>query len=149
MASAPALAGDVGLRHVLEDGLAILSRSELDPGRRQFVLDDLMQLFGDALRGSELLDRTSLLVASADRYAVETYSLIDRYIRSEDPAAVRQDLETSLAAFGALREGRQVQHAEKRKAISFLRQVLTTLERNDVSGILERPDDLPLGHLND
>lgn len=145
-----ALATNVGLRHVIEDGVSILDNTRVPPERRRFVLDDLIELLQEAVRGSELLGSSSLLVAGADRSAVDAISLLDRYLRNDSDAVLRDELKASAVAFTALRDGKSVSPSHRKQVVRFMRELLSTLERSESSDLApDQADDQLTRRIND
>jgi hypothetical protein len=132
MKTQPALAINVGLRHVIEDGLAILANDHLTDDRRKFVVEDLSDLLGNAYRGSELAKNSSLFVKATDRTAFEAYSLLDR-LSGDGSTAIREQLRASAEAFDALKHEKEFSDDQKKRVTQFLKQLLGSLERQDSS----------------
>ena len=65
MVSETNLAAEVGFRHVIEDALSVLSKHDIDPDRRSYVLEDLANLLRDASRGADLVNRRLLFLTSS------------------------------------------------------------------------------------
>jgi hypothetical protein len=128
-------ASNVGLRHVIEDGLAILSNHQLSDERRTFVLADLADLLGQASRGAQLASSASFFVGGDDRVAFDAFSLLDK-LNSEANELDKENLRASAAAFNALRTGNEVAMAEKRRAAVFLKKLLGSLERESSSELV-------------
>jgi len=76
----PSLAETVGLKHVIEDGLAILAGHPLNDKRREFVIRDLRDLLHQAIRGSHIASQSTLFLGESDREAFGSFTLIDRYL---------------------------------------------------------------------
>ena len=129
------LASSVGLRHVIEDGLAILANRALPKPRQDFVLTDLSDLLNKALRGSALARSSALFIGAGDRAAFDTYSLLGQ-LGTNATAPDTETLKLSAKAFDALKEGRGPRPEEKRCATEFLKQVLGSIERQ--AGIAEK-----------
>ncbi|MSW51034.1 MAG: hypothetical protein F2817_09140 [Actinobacteria bacterium] len=70
---------DVGLQHVLRNGIALLEHREMNQDRRR-VLDGLLEIVSDADRGSGALREHGLTFALDERCAFERYSLFVRYL---------------------------------------------------------------------
>jgi len=60
----PTLAEAVGLKHVIEDGLAIIEGRPLGEARRNFVVHDLSELIDRAIRGSQIASQPTLIAIS-------------------------------------------------------------------------------------
>jgi hypothetical protein len=70
---------DLGLRHALRNGIALLEGRETGQDRKR-VLDGLLEIVSDADRGSGALQERSLTFALNERSAFERYSLFVRYL---------------------------------------------------------------------
>jgi len=128
MKAEPLFASNVGLRHVVEDGLAILSNEKLAADRRRFVVRDLAELLNDALRGAQLANTTSFFVNAADRTAFDAYSLLDQLGQIAEQTD-KESLKASAEAFVALRDGQTLQAKKKSTAAQYLKTLLGSLER--------------------
>ena len=135
----------LGLRHVIEDGLAILKGNTFAPARRAYVLDDLLDLFSKVVRGHELVQTPALFTGSADRGAFEAFSLLDRFLPTADNLPVKEALRLSADAFAQIKCGQAIP-AEQRDTLSeFLRQILASLERQDSAGLKNEPEQIAIG----
>src|SRR5689334_4926740 len=94
------LAEVVGLKHVVEDGLAVLEGRRIDQTRRDFVIRDLKKLLSDALRGSTIASQATLFLAEDDRQAFGSYTMVGRYLNAAGVEGTwRAELPAALSAF--------------------------------------------------
>jgi hypothetical protein len=70
----------VGLRHVLQDGVALLEGRNLRQDRADFVVQDLADLLQRANRGAQITNEHQLLVTAADIKSFEIYALLFQYL---------------------------------------------------------------------
>ena len=133
----------VGLRHVIEDGISILAGRNIAEKRKQYVLDDLQGLFGEVVRGSELVHSNSLFIGQDDRRAFEAYSLFDRYLPDQD-TELTEKLRAVAAAFGEIKSGQSITDLEAIRLTAFLRAILASLSRQDSAGLPNEPEQVKI-----
>ena len=140
-------ANSLGFRHVIEDGLAILSGAEIQPDRRAYVLRDLAQLLVEAKRGSDLVQQSAFFVASADHSAFESYSLLDHYLgRTHDENQWTEMLRAAEVTLEELRkEAPKLNEADKSTAENLLGELLARLMQEPNSGIASEPENIAIG----
>ena len=111
----------VGFRHVVEDGLAILSGQAIPAARQQFVLEDLARIAEQA--GEVSATPPASMFRSSDREAHLLFSLL---IHRSTPPNVSWDewLGRAARAFRGLMDGLAVTQEERDAARSFLQEVL-------------------------
>jgi hypothetical protein len=135
----------VGFRHLIEDGVAILQNRPIGAERRKYVLDDLSELMVRAKRGSDLVRNNALFVASSDRSAVESFSVVDRFLEGAENDYWKSVLAQAEEALQQLRSG-DIPHANAREAaIGLLQKILTGLTREPKPGVLDQPEELRIG----
>ncbi len=135
----------LGFRHLIEDGIAILRDRPVEADRRKYVLDDLSELMVRAKRGSDLVRDHVLFVASADRSAVESFSVVDRFLEDAESDYWKSILAQSEEALQQLRSG-DVPRAEAREAaIGLLQKILSGLRREPKPGVSVQPEELRIG----
>ena len=125
----------VGFRHLIEDGLAILQGRPIIPDRRKYVLDDLSELVLRAKIGSDLVRNNALFVASADRSAVELFSVIDRFLDEAESDHWKGVLDRAEEALKQLRTGGVPQDQSRKAAIILLQRILSGLTREPKPGV--------------
>jgi hypothetical protein len=147
MPSQPYGTNGLGFRHLIEDGLAILNGTPLGADRRAYVLQDLSQLVLQAKRGSDLVRSNALSVATDDRNAFESYSILDRYWDRSHEEQWIQILATAGEAFDQLRKGAaaNLTEAQRTAAANLLKKVLSGLIREPKPGVPSQPEELRVG----
>jgi hypothetical protein len=145
MASQPTWTNGLGFRQLIEDGLVILGGRPITPDRREYVLDDLSELVLHAKRGSDLVRNNALFVASADRTAVESFSLLDQFLDQAESEHWKSVFEQAEEALNRLREGRKVNDAQRDAATKLLQRILSGLIREPKPGIPGQPEELRIG----
>jgi hypothetical protein len=129
----------LGLRHVIEDGIAILKGEQFAQQRRDYVLNDLQSLFGEVVRGSALVHSPSLFIGREDKRAFEAFSLLDRFLPSDDHA-VQETLKLSADTLGEIKSGKQVSSEQSAKLMNFLMTIVSSLRRQDSAGVPNQPE---------
>jgi hypothetical protein len=134
--------GSVALRHVVEDGIALIrDQKELAPSRRASVLTDLEGLFDDAWKGSELSHAGGLFVAPSDKSAFEAYSLFTRHFGEIDWS---QKLSRIREALKALQSGQAPKTDDAVIASSVLESLLTSLQKRTPGELRREPREFKL-----
>ena len=135
----------LGFRHLIEDGVAILQNRPIDADRRKYVLDDLSDLVLTAKRGSDLVRNNALFVASADRNAVESFSLLDRFLDEAETDQWKVILEQTEQALKQLQRGAVPTQESREAAIVLLKQILSGLIREPKPGVSSQPEEIRFG----
>jgi hypothetical protein len=133
----------LGLRHVIEDGIAILNGEEFAPQRKAYVLNDLQSLFGQVVRGSELVHSPSLFVGRDERRAYEAFSLLDRFLPSNDNS-LQETLKASVNTLTEITNGKNVASDKAQQLTNFLKVIVASLRRLDSAGLPNQPDAVSL-----
>jgi hypothetical protein len=141
----PTWTSGLGFRHLIEDGIAILQNQPLAPARRQYVLDDLSELIERANRGSDLFRNHALFVASGDRGAVESFSLVDRFLGGAESDYWKSILAQAQEALYQLRNGDIPKAETSGAAINLLNKILSGLTREPKPGVSNKPEELRIG----
>lgn len=123
---ADSLFGTVGLRHVLEDAIAMLKNEASVPeNRRLVVMEYLRRLFDEASKGSSAAKVRTLLRSADDASAVQSFTFVERYVGQ---APSQQQLQAVSAALSATREGRAANPADLAEATSVLSKMLRSMK---------------------
>lgn len=142
MVNESSLVASVGFRHIIEDGISILSDGNLDSERRKYVLEDLTSLLHEAMKGSDLVSRSSLFVRSDERSAFEAFSLLNRYLEHGYDPSWREKLPATERAFDHLKKNVGVSPEERTTAIALLRELLVRIKRQSGMEIPEQPEEI-------
>ena len=134
-------AANVAFRHVIEDGLSILSLKNLEQARSEYVLTVLRELINEAAKGSELVRRHSLVVSSDDRNAYESFSFIERHLGHQYNEQLIQAAKTALDQLAKKATPSKESHAA---ADTLLQQLLSSISREGNSGIPSEPEKIKL-----
>jgi hypothetical protein len=122
------LAEVVGLKHVVEDALAVLDGRGMEQSRREFVVRDLRKLLSDTMRGATIASQATLFLAEDDRQAFGSYTMVGRYLNSPDgPDAWRNDLPAAIRALEKLQASATPQVTEKQAASNILSRLLARI----------------------
>lgn len=84
----------IGLRHVLEDSLAVVRGQALAKDRRDLVLRNLRTFVNRAMEGSQSAGATAFSNSSGSAETIEAYELVHRMLSS----SMKQNLVPSLRA---------------------------------------------------
>lgn len=120
---------DLGLQSALEDGLALIRRQPLDDDRRVQVLDNLIEIFNEADRGSQALNVRDLLFAADDRPAFERFTLFFRYLSNAFGADVPTRLTEAAAVLTELRGGNAQDETQRTRVEELIEALLASMER--------------------
>ncbi len=130
----------VAFRHVVEDGLSILSATKDVPEtRREYVIDGLAKLFRSATEGSELIVRGRLSVGLASHQAIESFSFIERQVGSIVDSVHMQAAST---AFSSLKINASIDAGSLAAAIAMLEELLANLRRADDGAVSSVSDEM-------
>lgn len=119
---------DLGLQHALRNGIALLDGRETGQDRGR-VLGGLLEIVGDADRGSGALQEQSLTFALNERSAFERYSLFVRYL-SGSIADLPQRLAEARRVLQRVGEHETVDRAEIASVEELLGRLLAALEQD-------------------
>jgi hypothetical protein len=142
MANHPAWTSGLGFRQLIEDGLIILAGRPIDRDRRKYVLEDLADLVLHAKRGSDLVRNHALFVASADRNAYDSFSLLDRFLDQAESEYWKGILEQSEQALNELQANKPLRDQQREAAVGLLQRILSGLIREPKPGIPNQPEEL-------
>ena|SRR5712671_3599980 len=120
---------DIGFRHIMEDALAILGNQQIDPNRRAYVLGDLVRLFRDASRGSQIASHRKFFVGSDDKSAFEDFERLDRYLRHRYQNTWGQLLDDVSGALDGLQKGVPVSEDARQKSQEVLQELVKGIAR--------------------
>jgi hypothetical protein len=120
-------AQDLGLQHVLKNGVAVLQGANFDPDRQTQILDGLLEIVSDADRGSVAMNEQSLTFAMNDRPAVERFSLFLRYLGDVEDIGAK--LAGAKLVLEGLEAGQDVEEGERSSTADLLGRLLHALER--------------------
>jgi hypothetical protein len=129
----PTLAEAVGLKHIIEDGLAILDGRKVGEGRREFVMRDLRDLLDQAIRGSHIASQATLFLGEGDRQAFGSFTLLDRYLGARTAPGWLDQAPNVLRVFDKLQQAIIPQEAEKKAAQEILGALLTQISTEHIS----------------
>jgi hypothetical protein len=120
----PTLAEAVGLKHVIEDGLAIIEGRSISDSRKGFVLEDLRALLNKAIRGSEIASQSTLFLGEDDRQAFGSFALIDRYLGGGAAPSWLHQAPDALRVFESVQQAKVPNEREKHAALEILNALL-------------------------
>lgn len=127
MLEEPTLAEAVGLKHVIEDGLAVLSGRALAADRRDFVMRDLQTLLNQAIRGSRIASQATLFLGEDDKQAFGSFALIDRYLGAGQIATWLNQAPNALQVIEQIQRAQVPDETQKKVALEILSALLTQI----------------------
>jgi hypothetical protein len=123
----PTLAEAVGLKHVIEDGLAVLEGRTLDASRRDFVMRDLRGLLNRAIRGSHIASQPTLFLGEDDRQAFGSFALIDRYLGAGRIPGWLNQAPNALQVIDQIQQAQIPEETQRQAALQILGALLTQI----------------------
>ena len=136
---------DLGLRHVLEGGLAVIRNEQLDDGRRRVILDRLIDILSEAERGSQAVQARNLLFATEQRSAFERFSLFFRYLNAPFGTTLPNRLSDARDVFGELRDRGASDNVRLQRAGELIEALLGAIKRDAALMRLEAPRRIQFG----
>lgn len=118
---------DLGLRHVLRNGISVLQGSEPPQGRGR-VLNGLLEIVSDAERGADALHAQNLTFALDNKPAFERFSLFVRYL-SDTIADLPTRLAEARETLRRIEAGENVELEHVQHVSDLLSRLLNALER--------------------
>lgn len=131
MESIPNTAAALGLRHVIEDGVAALEGRLNDDARQHFVMGDLAKLLQKAMRGVQITEGGHLFVQEGDVSAFEAYSLIFRYLSETYQNALKSNIDSTSSTLSKLTKHEIVPDVDRKAASDFFARLLGQLHRDE------------------
>lgn len=119
---------DLGLQHMLQNGVAVLRGSDLGANRRQQVLDGVLEVVTDADRGCEALQEQSLAFARSDRPALERFSLFLSYL-GDTVGDLSERLAEAKGVIEGLEANAHVSQAQRDSVADLLESLVQALKR--------------------
>lgn len=118
---------DLGLRHVLRNGISVLQGGEPPQGRGR-VLHGLLEIVSDADRGADALNGPNLTFALDNKPAFERFSLFVRYL-SDAFADLPTRLAEAKTTLTKVEAGEEVEPVHVQQVNDLLTKLLEALER--------------------
>lgn len=132
---------DLGLQHMLQNGVAILRGTNLGADRRQQVLDGVLEIVTDADRGCEALQEQSLAFARSDRPALERFSLFLSYVGDTD-GNLSERLAEAKDVIQALVANDDVPQNQRNSVADLLESLVKALKRERALTPLPSPREI-------
>lgn len=118
---------EVGLEHVLEDGLALAVDADSDASRKEVVLEGVLAIFDAATEGSELVGRNSLFIRADQKPACDTFEMIFKYLHSEYGESLAGRISETRDVFENLKNNVVVSEDKRVRCSEFLQSFLEAL----------------------
>lgn len=122
---------DLGLQHVLENGLALIRQKPFVEARRNQVLDCLIEIFNEADRGSQALQAQNLLFAVKERPAFERFTLFFRYLQDTFGPHLPSRLSEAASVLTELRNGHVNDDKRRARAAELIESLLAAMQREN------------------
>lgn len=135
---------DLGLRHVLEAGLAIVRNEQIEEDRRALILGRLIDILSEAERGSQAV-QANLLFATEQRSAFERFSLFFRYLDAPFGATLSNRLSDARDVLGELRDRGASDNQRLQNAGELIEALLAAIKRDAALTALEAPRRIQFG----
>jgi hypothetical protein len=132
---------DLGLQHMLQNGVAALRGADLGAERQDRVLSGILQIVSDADRGCEALQQHSLTFARTERPALERFSLFLTYL-GEAEGNLSKKLSDTKCVIQRLRDHTEVSQPERESAANLLAALLDALNRERLLTPLAAPQEI-------
>lgn len=119
---------DIGLRYVLESGLNTVrnvSPGATDPD----VLGSLVEIFSEAGRGSQNIQRREFLVGIEDRPAFDRFSLFFNYLKNSLQGDLPSRIHEAATVFQRVRDRVPVDPAEQERAAELVEKLLDSMRK--------------------
>ncbi len=132
---------DLGLQHVLENGLLILQGGSLPAVRREQILERLVQIFSEADRGAETLRSQKLMFAVQHQPAFERFSIFFRYLKDSE-SDVPKSLSEATEVLRQLQYGNVKNETQKSNLVKVIEKLLGGLRRERALTPLVSPKNI-------
>lgn len=121
--------GDIGLRHLLENGLSIAQGGDVEGFEKDQVLDGLLKVFSEADRGSDAFGTHNLTSALNEKRALQRFSTFYHYLRHDFGEDVPARLGEARLAISRLRED-EADVEGRQRLVVVLQALLQSLYRD-------------------
>jgi hypothetical protein len=132
---------DIGLRYALETGLSFVRLEEDAVALDGSVLEDLAEIFSEAGRGSQAVQRQELLVEVGERPAFERFTLFFRYLKDAMGEELPGRLAEAASVFRELRDEEAVDQARRQRAAELIEKLLMSMRRETAMSRLVAPQN--------
>ena len=113
----------IGLLHILEDAVALVQGNELEPGRATYVLGQVRKLVNEAIEGSKISKQDGVFVLPGKWQAMESYTLLSRYLGEESAHLDDDALEQLSAAISHMSQQTAMSEELRTNAAKILREI--------------------------
>lgn len=127
---------DIGLRFALEAGLSFVQPSADEVALDAGVLENLAEIFSEAGRGSEAVQRNQLLVEVGERPAFERFTLFFRYLKDAIGEELPARLSEAASVFEMIGKNEDVDVERRRRTAELIEKLLLSIRRETA---LSRP----------
>lgn len=132
---------DLGLQHLLQNGLIVLRDGDLGQERTTEVIEGLLEIVSEADRGSEALRSQNLTFALENSRAFERFSLFFRYLQG-DQEELSGRLANARRGLEILESGGSISLPERNSLESLLDDLLQALKKERALAPLHSPREI-------
>lgn len=115
---------ELGLEHVLEDGLALAENVELPPDRRRDVLEGVFRIFDSAGEGSELAAQNSLFVRADQKPALESFQMVYGYLHCIYEDRLFEKIRETRKVFSLMSAGEAIDEDDLSRSVELMKAFL-------------------------
>lgn len=119
---------DIGLRYALEAGLSVVGTqpaAEVDAK----VLENLVDIFSEAGRGSQEVEQRELLVGVNERPAFDRFALFFRYLRDAVGDDLPKRLSETASVFSGVKNREAIDPDRRKRAADLIEKLLIAMRR--------------------
>jgi hypothetical protein len=135
-------ARDLGLQHLLENGLAVIRDEPALSSRREEVLATLLEVISEADKGGVAVTTQNLLSSMSGGPALERFSTFFRYLKDSFGDDVPERLSEAATVLSALKEQRPHDDESTSRTIRLIETLLNGVRRDRALRPLLPPLDL-------
>lgn len=120
---------DIGLRFALEAGLSFIRPTTNEVMLDTQVFQNLAEIFSEAGRGSEAVQRDQLLMEVGERPAFERFALFFRYLKDTIGEELPVRLSEAASVFSKMGKNEEVDAERRRRAAELIERLLFSIQR--------------------
>jgi|HubBroStandDraft_4_1064222.scaffolds.fasta_scaffold728481_1 hypothetical protein len=128
-------APSIGLLHILEDAAGLIQGKTLEPGRSDYVLGQVRKLVDQAIEGSKISKQEGVFVLPGKWQAMESYTLLSRYLGEESTHLDENVLEQLSSAVTHMSQQTPMPEELRIDAFGILREICEQMGQDVDTGI--------------
>ena len=134
---------DLGLQHVLENGLAVIEQKPIiEVTRGTQILHSLIEIFSEADRGSQALGAKNLMFAVEQGPAFERFSLFFHYLQDVFGEELAARLSEATTALKEIRKENPPDEVQRLRTAELIQSFLSALHRENARSPLISPNTI-------